>query len=134
MIVEPEYIPQIARQWYQLKAHTCFGGLQAEWSIPLCATFLQESIDREDRYVAVEVVKGKVTAACGVSLVNTITPPHFPIVTEWMWVGKGRPSARVWAECRAWGKAKGATLAHCSIGVPSMNKTKFTETSQWRVL
>lgn len=131
--VEKHVLP-VAREWYKLKGGTCFAKLQAEWSVPLLATFLQESLDRPERYVAIELNNNRITAACGVSLATTLSPPHIPIVTEWMWLGKGKPAARVWAECKQWGKSNGAVLAHCSIGKSSLNANKFLEQSQWRVL
>lgn len=129
-----KHILTVARDWYNLKKRTCFGGLQIEWSLPLCATYLQDIIDKPGNYIAVEVDNGKVIAACGVTLINLLTPPHPLVVTEWMWTGTGKPAARVWQECRQWGKAQGAVLAHCAVGKPSTNKKKFTETYQWRVL
>jgi len=134
MRAEPRHIPTIAKDWYHLKAQTCFGGLDIEWSLPLCATHLQQVMDQSNNYIAVDINNGKVQAACGVTLINLLTPPHPLVVTEWMWIGQGKPAARVWAECRAWGKAQGAILAHCAVGKPSTNKKKFTEQYQWRVL
>ena len=129
-----KYIPQIARQWYQLKQETAFAQLEIEWSVPLCATYLQEVLEKPGSYIAIEVTNGKVTAACGASLVHLLTPPHPLTVTEWLWTGTGKPAARVWKECREWGKAQGALLAHCAVGKQGKSKVKFTESYQWRVL
>ncbi len=128
------HVSQIARQWYALKPQTCAGGYDTEWSVPLLLTHLQDALSRPDNYIAVELVDNKVIAACGSSLVHTLSPPYPLLVTEWMWVGKGKPAARVWKECRTWGKRQGAVLASCALGRPQMNTRKFTETLQWRVL
>lgn len=134
MKAEPQHIMSIAKDWYQLKERTAFGGLEIEWSVPLCVTHLQSVIDTPGTYIAVEVHKGKVIAACGVSLVYTLSPPHLLTVTEWLWTGQGKAAARTWQECRSWGKSQGAVLAHCAVGTPNKNKKKFVETYQWRVL
>ncbi len=89
---------------------------------------------KPDSYIAIELSEDKVTAACGASLVHTLSPPYPLLVTEWMWVGTGKPAARVWKECRNWGKQHGAVLASCALGRPQMNTHKFTETLQWRIL
>ena len=134
MKAEVSHIPQIARQWYQLKQETAFAQLDIEWSVPLCATHLQEVLDKDNSYLAVEIHQGKVVAACGATLVHLLTPPHPLTVTEWLWVGKGKAAARVWRECRQWGKRNGAVLAHCAIGKQGKSKVKFTESYQWRAL
>jgi len=128
------HIPQIARQWYASKQETAFAQLDVEWSVPLCATHLHQVLDADNTYLAVELQGSKVVAACGATLVHLLTPPHMLTVTEWMWVGTGKGAAKVWKECREWGKSKGATLAHCAIGTVGYSKRKFTEQSQWRVL
>src|SRR5690348_11119427 len=106
MQAQVQHIPQIARQWYQLKQETAFAQLDIEWSVQLCATHLQHILGADNTYLAIELQGNKVIAACGATLVHLLTPPHPLTVTEWLWVGKGKAAVRVWQECRVWGKSK----------------------------
>ncbi len=72
----PCHIPQIARQWFELKGETCAGGYNTEWSVPLLFTHLQDALIRPDNYIAIELSADKVIAACGSSLVHTLSPPY----------------------------------------------------------
>ncbi len=134
MQAQTRHIPAIAQQWYQSKQESCFAGLDIEWSVPLCAVHLAQALENPYSYVAIEQAKGKVTAACGVSLINTLVPPYPTVVTEWLWAGKGRAAVKVLKECLTWGKQQGATLGLYAINEKQLNPKKFRETYQWKVL
>lgn len=128
-------IPQLAQAMYDQKAKSSFAGLQVEWSVELCALHLEQALHGSDNYIAIARRESHLLAACGATLVHTILPPYTKTVMEWMWFGVDkRNTAKVWKECKDWGRSQGATRAVCSTHQVQLNPTKQTEVLHWRTL
>lgn len=127
-------IPILARRWYAEKAKTCFGGVNVEWSIELCAIALTEALCDPLCYVSIQRTSQGVSA-CASRLGKTIIPPHPLVITEYMWWGDSKKAtAKAWLECQAWGKSQGAQYAQYVLNQAQSNPLTWTETYKWRTL
>lgn len=128
-------IPLLAQYWYEEKAKTCFNQLNVEWTVAGCAAFLMDVLQSPQHVLYVHETQGVIDAACGAILQQNLLPPHPVVINEWMWWGSHkRATVKVLHACHAWGKQRGAVLAHYVLNQPGGSPTKFTETYRWEAL